>query len=181
MSNDPFYRVRQFLSAIKATPLTNQEIERVRAVLNPDAMALYQSMPLGDQRHSLKILDALCAQGYTAPPLLQAALLHDVAKRDVGLGYRTAVILMNKFSPNLLSRVAGANPDSWRFPFYRSLHHPTLGAELAARAGVPEDALMLIREHQSKSPMLASVDAASGDAAPLDEWHRALKQLDDAN
>lgn len=176
MSNDPFYRVRQFFGALRAVPLTTAEIERVREVLNPDALALYQSMPLGDQRHSLKIMDALRAQGYVASPLLQAALLHDVAKRDIGLGYRTAVIVMNRLSPNLLPRVASANPRSWRHPLYRSLHHPVLSAELAALAGIQADALNLIRAHQDNSPAFAAKDATRYEA-----WHRALKQLDDVN
>ena len=173
---DPFYRVRQFFRALRAVPLTKQEIERVREVLNPDALALYQSMPLGDQRHSLYILDALRAQGYSAPPLLQAALLHDVAKRDIGLGYRTIVILMNRLSPNVLPRMASENPHSWRYPLYRSLHHPAFGAELVAHAGLETDTLNLIRAHQDTAPSFPQEDAAQ-----LTAWHRALKQLDDVN
>src|SRR5258708_37738716 len=99
---DLLYRVRQFLSAANATPLTIEEVERVRSVLNDAQLALYQTMPLGDQRHGLNIFDALVAQGNDAHPLLQAALLHDVAKRQVGLGYRTGVILLNKLSQTAL-------------------------------------------------------------------------------
>ena len=172
----PLYRVRQFFDALRAVPLSKHEMERVRAVLNENAFALYQSMPLGDQRHSLKIFDALCAQGYTAPAILQAALLHDVAKRKVGLVHRTGVILLNRFAPKALPRVASASERSWRYPFYVSLHHPEIGAELAQRAGVPEPALTLIRVHQKKEYAFKGTDAAQ-----LDEWHRALKLLDDVN
>ncbi|MBI4670604.1 MAG: hypothetical protein HY741_02915, partial [Chloroflexi bacterium] len=137
------------------------------------AFALYQTMPLGDQRHALVLLDGLAAQGFRARPVLEAALLHDVAKRSVGLGYRTGVILMNKFSPTALARVARANPNDWRYPFYVSLHHPELGAELAARAGVTEPTLTLIRAHQMTTPAFQD--------PLLCEWHRALKTLDDVN
>lgn len=148
----------------------------MRTVLPPEAAALYQTMPLGDQRHSLKLFDALLTQGYDAHPLLQAALLHDVAKRKVGLGYRTAVILLNKVSPTALRRIATANIRSWRYPFYLSLHHPALGAELAAAVGASDHAVTLIRAHQEQAPLFTGADATA-----LCEWHRALKALDDVN
>lgn len=167
------YRIRQFLRAWNALPLTVEEKQRVRAILNDAAFELYQTMSLGDQRHALALLDGLLAQGYRARPLLEAALLHDVAKREVGLGYRTGVILMNKFSPTALARVARADPRDWHYPFYVSLHHPELGAALAAQAGITEPTLTLIRMHQMTT--LPFHDAE------LCEWHRALKTLDDVN
>lgn len=148
----------------------------MRGVLNEDALALYQTMPVGDQRHSLNILNALAARGHTANPLLQAALLHDVAKRDVGLVYRAGVIVLNKISPRAVPLVANGNPRSWRYPFYLALHHPELGAELAARAGIEELALVLIRAHQESSPGFQGPEAAR-----LNAWHDALKALDDVN
>jgi hypothetical protein len=174
--NDPLYRVRQFLRAAHAAPLSAQENERVRAILNEQALALYQSMPMGDQRHSLAILDALESQGHTALPLLQAALLHDVAKRNVGLVHRTGVILLNKLSPGALRTIASDNPQSWRYPFYLSLNHPDLGAAWAAEAGVEHDTIALIRAHQEHNPVF------QGPCAPqLQAWHRELKQLDDVS
>lgn len=173
---DPLYRVRQFFRAVQAVPLTPPELERIRTVLNDDAFALYQTMPPGDQRHSLSIFDALRAQGHEAPSLLQAALLHDVAKRDVGLVYRTGVILLNKLAPNVLEQVASSQPHSWRYPFYLSLHHPELGAQWAQRAEVHADAVTLIRAHQTSAPGFKG-----NNSAMFAEWHRALKQLDDVH
>jgi hypothetical protein len=167
------YRFRQFFSAANAAPLTDVENVRVHAALSDAAFELYQTMPDGDQRHALKIFDALVAQGHTERPLLQAALLHDVAKRSVGLGYRTGVVVMNKLSASMLARVANANESDWRHPFYISLHHPKLGAELAANAGITEPALTLIRAHQTNAPQFQDTQ--------LCEWHRALKMLDDVN
>lgn len=167
------YRVQQFVSALKALPLDPAENERVRACLGDRAFVLYQTMPPGDQRHSLVIYDALVAQGYGARPLLHAALVHDVAKRSLNLGYRTGVVVLNKISPNALARVARKNPNDWRYPFYLSLHHPELGAELAAEAGLEEPALMLIRAHQTATPVFED--------AQLAEWHQALKRLDDVS
>lgn len=164
------------MRAVNAAPLSNSACQRVRAVLNDDAFALYQTMPPADQRHALDIYDGLRAQGFTARPLFQAALLHDVAKRELGLAYRTGVVLLNRITPLALARAANPNPKSWRYPFYVSLHHPELGAELAACAGVDERARDLIRTHQ--------VDTCAfkgSDAAQLTEWHKALKALDDVS
>lgn len=174
--NDPLYRVRQLLRATNAPQLSPQDIERVQSVLNRDALALYQSMPPGDQRHSLVIFDALQEQGYNDRPLLQAALLHDVAKRNVGLAHRTGVVVLNKLSPGALAQWASENPSSWRYPFYLSLHHPELGAELAGCAGAEPEAVELIRSHQAAVPVFQGSNAAS-----LAKWHRALKTLDDMN
>ena len=174
--SDPLYRVRQLLRAANAQPLTEQEIKRVETVLTPDALALYQTMPLGDQRHSLVIFDALREQGYNDRPLLQAALLHDVAKRNIGLAHRTGVVMLNKWSSDALARWASSEPHSWRYPFYVSLHHPELGAELAAHTGVEPEALELIREHQAAVPNFAGTNKAT-----LEKWHHALKALDDVN
>ncbi|GIL16219.1 MAG: hypothetical protein BroJett039_13920 [Chloroflexota bacterium] len=167
------YRARQFWLAVRTAPLTPSENARVRACLGERAFALYQTMPRGDQRHALAIFDGLVAQGHSAPPLLQAALLHDVAKRELGLGYRAAVVLLNKFSANGLTRAARAQPNDWRYPFYVSLHHPRLSAQLAAQVGIVEPALTLIRAHQDALPQCAD--------AQLDAWQRALKALDDLN
>ncbi len=174
--NDPLYRVRQLLRAANAQPLTRQEIERVQTVLTPDALALYQTMPLGDQRHSLVIFDSLRQQGYNDPPLLQAALLHDVAKRNIGLAHRTGVVMLNKWSADALERWASDDPRSWRYPFHVSLHHPALGAEMAASTGLESEALELIRAHQVVVPTFAGANRAT-----LEQWHRALKALDDVN
>ncbi len=168
------YRLRQFWDTLQAAPLTPEEQARVRVTLDAAAFELYQTMPTGDQRHSFKIYDALLQQGCRARPLLQAALLHDVAKRNVNLAYRTGVVVLKKISPHALARIASAAPHSWRYPFYISLHHPELSADLAADAGVDERALALIRAHQADAPRFDFENAAS-----LREWHRALKALDD--
>lgn len=84
--------------------------------------------------------------------------------------------MLNRVSPNALARCASADPNSWRYPFYLSLHHPELGAKLAARAGVEPEAVELIRCHQQAAPVF------HGDhAEALAKWHRALKTLDDMN
>ncbi len=167
------YRVQQFWSAARAQPLGPADLRLVSDHLPRAAVELFQTMPLGDQRHSLTVARALLAQGYRQRPLLQAALLHDVAKARVGLAHRTVVVVSNAISKKLVPRLASPNFKSWRYPFYLSWHHPELGAEAAARTGVDARALTLIRQHQS--PLSATADTE------MSEWRRALKLVDDQN
>lgn len=173
------YRVRQFVSALRARPLQGDDLRLAQAHLPPGALDLFLAMPPGDQRHSLIILRALLAAGYTAEPLLQAALLHDAAKARIDLWHRTMVVLLNSISRGALPRLASPDPKSWRYPFYLSVNHPEIGAGMAERSGADPRAVLLIREHQ---PGPDSADGAAARLGPeLVEWHKALKALDDRN
>jgi hypothetical protein len=44
-------------------------------------------------------------------------------------------VLLAAVAPRLLARLASPDPRSWRHPFHLYLHHATLSADLAARAG----------------------------------------------
>jgi hypothetical protein len=72
--------------------------------------------------------------------------------------------------------VASRQLHSWRYPFYLSLHHPEIGADRAAAAGLDPRAVELIRAHQASAP-----DFEGAEAESLRLWHRALKALDDVN
>ncbi len=171
---DPLYRARQFLNALRARPVDGQGLELARRYLPPRAAALFEAMSPADQAHSLAVLQALLDRGYRDRPLLQAALLHDVAKARIGIWHRTAVILLNAVSPDLVRRAASPDEQSWRYPFYLSVHHPALGAELAERAGLDPGAVLLIRRHQDPLP-------ADGPDDEQKTWQKALKAVDDRN
>jgi hypothetical protein len=176
----PLYRASQFFKAAFPWQIGEDELRLARHYLPDRAFALFQTMPLGDQRHSLRILHTLLARGYRATPLLQAALLHDVAKAHVGLGHRTTVILLNAFSKSLLPRFASPDKRSWRYPFYLSLHHPDLGAEAAAQVGLDPRAVTLIRNHQSPlRPHHDPREKSRHEEPDLTEWQRVLKAIDD--
>jgi hypothetical protein len=178
------YRVRQFFKSAGARQLSENDLKQVHEYLPRAAFTLFQTMPLGDQRHSLTILRTLLAQGHLERPLLQAALLHDVAKAHIGLAYRTGVILLNAISKNLLPHLANTNPRSWRYPFYLSLRHPDLGAEMAARVGLDPRAVTLIRQHQAQPPHLPKDTTKVRHTQRVAEselvvWQRLLKTVDD--
>jgi hypothetical protein len=157
------YRVRQFFRVLTDgfKPLTPEERRTAWKHLPETAHRLYDAMPCADQRHSLRVLHTLTAAGHDEPALLQAALLHDCAKREAGIRiwHRVALVLLKTFWPRMAMRweadPAPARMD-WRYPMRAQLHHPERGAALAAAAGCDPLAVTLIRRHQDPRASCAS-------------------------
>ncbi len=179
------YRARQFFAAIAAywTPLRDDERAAARAWLPAAAWPLFDGMPRSDQRHSLKVLHTLAAAGHTERGLMQAALLHDVAKSSgrVTLCHRVAVVLLKAVRPGWLERMAlrpAPGHGDLRYPFWAYANHPRLGAEMAAAAGCDPLAVTLIRRHQE--PQRSTFNVGTSDV-PTDRLLVALKAADDDN
>ncbi|HET8778253.1 MAG TPA: hypothetical protein VFN76_11385 [Candidatus Limnocylindria bacterium] len=143
------------------------EEELARRVLPDRAFALYRAMPVADRRHALDVVDKLLASGHDDADVLAAALLHDAAKGDrMRLWHRATGVLLESLAPQVLRRLASADPRSWRYPFHLYLEHDRLSADLAASAGCSARVGAFI---------IGSVDEAD---APL---LAALKHADDAS
>jgi hypothetical protein len=178
------YRMRQFAAALAAyrAPLRADERAAAEAWLPQAAWPLFESMPRNDQRHSVNVLRALVAAGHDEPALMQAALLHDVAKSTGGvtLLHRVAAVLIKAIQPDWPARIAQGPTPARRnlcYPFWAHANHPRLGAELAATAGCDPLAAALIRRHQEVQR------STFGDAPPneTDRLLAALQAVDDAN
>jgi hypothetical protein len=145
------YRAGQFFRALAARVRPDEQAT-LDAILTPAQQALFRRMPRHDRRHSLDVLYTLRRRGETDPTLMQAALLHDVAKSDgVRLWHRVAVVVLKAAAPRVLDWLA-ARPIGWRRGFYCHRHHPQRGAEWAAAAGCDPLAVALIRQHQLAVP-----------------------------
>lgn len=171
------YRCGQFFRAATATfgQLTAAELAQAHDRLPAAAWPLFDAMPVADQRHSLAVMAALQAAGHAERPLMEAALLHDCAKRagDVRLWQRVAKVLLRTFWPALWARwTADPAPDrgAWRYGLWAYRHHPALSAGLAAAAGCDPQAVALIRRHE---------EPLGPDAAAADPLLRALQAADD--
>lgn len=172
------YRSGQFFRAMTAMfgRLSPAELALAHSRLPATAWPLFDAMSVADQRHSLTVMAALQAAGHTEQPLMEAALLHDCAKRAGGvrLWQRVAKVLLQAFWPTLWACwTADPAPDrgAWRYGLWAYRHHPALGAGLAAAAGCDPRAVGLIRCHEAPiragdpaaDPLLAALQAADDD------------------
>jgi hypothetical protein len=169
------YRVKQFWWALCAqVPADVWPV--VKSTLTAEQLALFQTMSLSDQRHSLQVFRSLWAAGQTNQDLLVAALLHDVGKAggQLHLWHRVAIVLLRAFWPGLLERLSRGEAKGWRAGFVIHHRHPELGAMRAQAAGCSSLAVALIRRHQNPPP-------ANPEPSEEDRWLIILQQADGVN
>ncbi len=131
----PGYRIRQFRDHLRAE-VSDAERDAAHARLPAGAADLFDAMPVADQRHALDVAARLEADGLRDPDLLAAALLHDAGKGPrLRLWHRVTVVLVEFAAPGRVERLASPDPGSWRYPFYRQVHHAELSAQAALAAG----------------------------------------------
>jgi hypothetical protein len=182
MAHPAFYRASQFFAALKAMflvgtrgGLTAADEALVTTILTIlPQQRLFARMSPNDQRHALAVACTLQRAGYDQPALLQAALLHDVAK-SMGqpIVHRVLIVLLKAFWPSGLQRLsepvnqrmvngewrvnAQYSPirlfahsliSDWRRPFVIHAQHPAIGAAWAEEAGCEPLAVRLIARHQ---------------------------------
>ncbi len=122
--------------------------------LTPRQLALFGSQSAADQRHSIAVARVLLRSGYSSRDLIVAALLHDVGKREAAFTpwHRTAIVVAEAAAPWLLRLLARHRRVKWLAPFWAHTIHAAAGSEFAARAGVSDRAVYLIRSHHTRRP-----------------------------
>ncbi|MFI5274157.1 MAG: hypothetical protein ACHQ4H_14070 [Ktedonobacterales bacterium] len=160
------YRVYQLARSLAPAPLNAADRAILDATLPPDGRALFATMSRNDQRHSLTVYRALRARGRGDGDLLAAALLHDSGKGAgrVRLWVRPPLVLLRAFAPGALRWLAreprrGGHVAWWRRPLYDAWHHAEIGATLAARAGLSDRVVLLIRTHHDPHGPAAELHA----------------------
>jgi hypothetical protein len=150
------YRLQQGLSRLRAL-LQPPDLSPAERLLSSQAFTLFQRMGPGDRAHCLRVLDLLQEEGVTCPDLLKAALLHDVGKAEgnLTLAYRTVIVLVRRFRPAGLERLAHPRAGHWRYPFWVHLHHAELGAARCAQVGCSPQVTALVRYHEAAPETIA--------------------------
>lgn len=139
------HRVRQFVGYLTARVDPSEEA-RARGSLPNAAWQLFAAMPTADRRHALDVAARLLAAGQADSDLLAAALLHDAAKgRRLRLWHRVSGVVLQRTAPRALARLASPDQGSWRYPFHLFLHHASLSADAALRAGCSDRTVAFIR------------------------------------
>lgn len=142
--------VRRFFGVLSAR-VDPAELAILERYLCPAERALFLSMRVADQRHSLDLCRRLVNDGHVDPDLLRAALLHDVGKAfgELPLPYRVTFALCRLLSPDFASWLAAPERPAWCRPFYLAAHHAVIGARAAERAGSNARVVCLIGGHDS--------------------------------
>jgi hypothetical protein len=155
------HRVRQFFGALRPRVSAEDRAEAY-ARLDPPLRVLFETMTLRDQQHGIVVYRRVrAASAGDDEALSDAALLHDCGKGEVMLWHRVAYVLLG-LVPGMQRRAAAEQGAAWRRAMWRLLHHPSLGAEMAAAAGAHPDVVRMIREQESAAPdaRLALLQAA---------------------
>lgn len=142
------------------------------AALSPAERALFNGMRPADRAHALRVARRVEQAGYDDPPLVKAALLHDVGKAGHGIHllHRILRVLLAVLIPALLALIAG--PDAgWHEPFHALVYHAGMGADLLAAAGSDPLTVALVRYHDAHD--------APPDLVGHEDWLRVLKSADD--
>ncbi|HEX8998118.1 MAG TPA: hypothetical protein VF812_18995 [Ktedonobacterales bacterium] len=155
------YRVYQVWRSMLARPLDDDDRAILDATLPVAGRALFYTMSRNDQRHSLTVYRALRERACVDADLLAAALLHDSGKGGgrVPLIVRPPFVLLRAFAPGVLRWLASAPKPWFRRPFYYAWLHADIGADLAARAGLPPRVVTLIRTHHQPDGPAAELHA----------------------
>ncbi|HZP25881.1 MAG TPA: HD domain-containing protein [Dehalococcoidia bacterium] len=155
----PLYRTRQFLGALRPR-VSAAELEDAKRFLGPQLFALFSSMMLRDQRHSLDVFRLLDDQGCHDNDVLAAALLHDVGKGRVRLWERVVYVLAGALARPLQSRLGNGAK--------RLRDHAAIGAVQVAAAGASPQLVRLVAEHEDRQ------------LSPSDAPLRLLRSADDS-
>ncbi|HEV2107203.1 MAG TPA: HD domain-containing protein [Thermomicrobiales bacterium] len=129
------------------------------ALLSTALGEAFERLSRFDQAHLLAVRQVLCSASPVSLDLQHAALLHDIAKAGtihqpgrVRLPHRVGAVVLRRYWPSGLERLARLPAPRWRAGFALAVHHPALGAKMAADLGCSARTCWLIHHHHDMPP-----------------------------
>lgn len=137
---------------------------------------MFTKLPVPDQNHALRVLDALLEDGESDPDLLKTALLHDIGKslHPLKRWERVLTVLLPLVAPRLAKRWGEGEPNGIKRPLVVLAQHPEWGAEMLQNAGCGENVIWLVNNHEQP-------DLPPGGPPELQEALRKLQKVDNLN
>ena len=163
------YRIRQAqqqLGGVEALCSNDHvEVQKLLASVSSEAHALFYTMSLADQQHSLRVCRGLQTSGCQDVEMLRAALLHDVGKAQgrVPFWTRPAIVLGKLCIPHMLAQLCVVPTSAtfaqlplWRRTLSYAWWHADVGANLCEAVGLSKQTVLYIRtHHQAHGPAAA--------------------------
>ena len=137
---------------------------------------MFTKLPVPDQNHSLRVLEALLEDGESEPDLLKAALLHDIGKslHPLKRWERVLTVLLPVVAPRLAKRWGEGEPIGIKRSLVVLDQHPEWGAEILQNAGCRENLIWLVNNHEQ-------LDLPPDGPPDLREALRKLQKVDNLN
>jgi HD domain len=134
--------VARFVTSLLPRPPSAAGIARVRAILTPGELAVWEAMPRADRVEAIATLERLPPDVAADDRWAAAALLHDAGKQVSGLG------TFGRTLTTLRGVIQGRDHVRGRAGAY--LHHPALGARLLESAGARPEAVAWAATHHER-------------------------------
>ena len=135
---------RRFFGALDPRGPAPADEAWVERLLGAGELALWRRMSGPDRRHAVGVardVQRRLGPSTASPPVLAAALLHDVGKVDPGLG------TLARVPATVIGLVARERVAAGDGRIARYLRHDAIGAELLAAAGADHLTVAWAREH----------------------------------
>jgi len=136
----------RFFDYLRATPLADEDKDTVMSILTAEEAQMFFDQSQKDQAHGFDAALVVLESGRSTEEILRAALLHDVGKRNAGLGVLGRVVASVLIKLGL--------PLTKRFKLYRD--HGLVGAADLEAAGSPSLVVEFARAHHSSRPSVLS-------------------------